>query len=340
MPKTILRMFDRRGVALPSPPSPKAPLPSLPKSANPRASLFELEKFETTEHTEEVQHTITLSCEIYPTAGPLACTRTPRKVEFKPVIRQKMISKHAITKKTPPFGTPNRERQEKLQSHRSICMRVGWTQVFEQSAGFDWGHSALWTNPKYGNMKLCTKDLVTLIGEHQICERAHFRPKLVAPTAAGDSHRVVFRRDDFPLLEFETKTLVHMLKQEKKTAGMFARLVKFVQAGFTKVEPAWDENDAETADWLHVDCHVVFEAERVERMLRENEFDSARQATRMQMQLLCLRAGWEEGQYMERCPDRNMRYIWRHPLFKDGFGVRALYDILTDRVPYPSLTKK
>ena len=189
-------------------------------------------------------------------------------------------------------------------------------------------------------MKLGTEELHKMVGKHQKCEQAHFQPKLVAPTAVGDSDRLVWKRSDFPQLDFETDTLVHMLEQEHQTPGMFLRLVKFVEAGFTKVTPTWDEKNQKTADWLHVDCHVVFDPERVERMLQQNQFDPVRQATRMQMQLACLNAGWEEGHYMELCSDGNFRYIWRHPLVKNGFGVTGLYDILTERVPFPVLTRK
>ena len=341
MVKTILKKFDRRGNPLPPARMPNHPLVSLPKSAHPKTCLLSDQPFETTTDTAEEIHTIPLSLEMYPTSGPQACTVTPRRVDFSTAIRVKEITLFKRGK-CAPIGTVDGAARATLQGKQALCHRLGWRQRVVQPEGFDWVHSARWTNPKYGNMELGTQELAKMIAKHEKCERAHFQPKLVAPTAMDGSDRVAWTRSDFPGLDFETDTLVHMLEKERYSPGMFSRLVKFVEAGFTKVVTVLDDikTGTTTADWLHVDCHVAFDPQRVERMLQENQFDPKRQAFRMQMQLACLRAGWEEGQYMERCSDGLMRYVWRHPLFKDEFGVGALYDILTDRVPFPSLTRK
>lgn len=375
MVKTILKKFDRRGNPLPPARLPKHPHVSLPKSACPKEAIFPEPKvlfipptleepqpfmpqpstaepsgpvpamraqaFTSTVDIPESIETIELSSEIYQTFEPSACTVTKRKVKFSPVIRQKVFGKFGLSKQLPPFGTPDTARQEKLRQDQAKCRRVGWTQNVVQSESFG-SYSAPWTNPKYGNMTLSTKELIEMLGKHQKCEQAHFRPKLVAPTAMDGSDRVVWNRSDFPQLDFETDTLVYMLEQERDSPGMFSHLVKFVEAGFTKVVKLRDipKKDKIPAEWFHVDCHVAFDSERVERMLQQNQFDPERQATRMKMQLVCLNAAWEEGQYMELCADGQMRYIWRHPLFLEAFGVTKMYDIVTERVPWPNLTRK
>lgn len=335
--KKILKKSQKEGLIELPPPV----LPPLPQNRSQKASpvsLGELE-FESVEYEPNEFHVVvekpepklpelvsTEKSDAMDISPRPARTREGPPVRFDTHYQQKLIAKRGLSKKPAPLSQRSQSMQDTLDAMRATCRKAGWVQ---STTSFMWKHE------KFGNMTLCTKDLLKMLGDYQICDKAKFEPILVNPTAVDRRHGLVWTRHDFQI-RFRTTTLAHMLREEQKKEGSFSRLLKYVEAGFTKVVTAFGQAD----HWGREDCGAVFEAPRVQRMLNENSFDTVRRVWRMEMQLTCVKAGWYEGDEPEPDSDGKLRYLWRNPLFRNSYGVSQLYDYCTDKVLFPELIRK